>query len=173
MTQRANTRRHRQRLAQRQDNTDCPESVDAKFWLLALVLALPLTALAEGQPVPLTAPLATPWSSGGQMLLGLGLTLALMAGFIWLLKRISSPVRAGNLIRVISATALGPRERAVLLEVGDKLILVGVATSVIRTLHIFGRDELALPPEPVAAENALASRFASRLKAALKRRDHA
>jgi flagellar protein FliO/FliZ len=84
----------------------------------------------------------------GQMLFGLAVVLAILIACVWLLKRYSIPGRSAGLLKIISATALGPRERAVLVEVGDKIILLGVTANNVRTLHVFGHDELPLPPAP-------------------------
>jgi flagellar protein FliO/FliZ len=81
----------------------------------------------------------------GQMLFGLFVVLAILIACVWLLKRYSIPGRSTGLLKIISATALGPHERAVLLEVGGKVLLLGVTSNNVRTLHVFGHDELPHP----------------------------
>ncbi|MDR3213183.1 MAG: flagellar biosynthetic protein FliO [Azoarcus sp.] len=141
--------------------------------LLALPLAFPDLCLAGAETLP--PPVPDPLTGVGQMLFGLFIVLAILAGCVWLLKRVSTPMRGGGLLRVVGAAAVGPRERAVLLEVGDRIILLGVTPNNVRTLHVFTRDELpaAVAPTPAAAPVALTA-FAARLRQALhKRQDDA
>jgi flagellar protein FliO/FliZ len=63
-----------------------------------------------------------------QLVLGFGVVLALLFATLWLLKKISLPRGgSGNMIRVVSAAAVGPRERVVLVDVGGKRLVLGVA----------------------------------------------
>jgi flagellar protein FliO/FliZ len=139
------------------------------IFALAPAFALPGQCLADtpASPVP------DAFSSIGQMLFGLLAVLALLIAALWLLKRLSAPARGGGLLRVIAAAAVGPRERAVLLETGGKIILLGVTSNNVRTLHVFGRDDFDLPAAvPASPAGAPAAAFASRLRQALKgRRD--
>jgi flagellar protein FliO/FliZ len=129
--------------------------------LLALFTFSPCV-LAEGDAKPPVPDVAT---SLGQTLVALVAVIALLFVFLWLMKRLSAPGRGAGLIKVISATAVGPRERIVLVSVGDKTILVGVTPGSLRTLHVFSADEL---PLPTAAAPALPASFAHRLREALK-----
>lgn len=47
-------------------------------------------------------------------------------------------------LEVLGQLSLGTRERAVLLRVGERQLLIGVAPGSVRTLHVF--DDLVLPP---------------------------
>lgn len=76
-----------------------------------------------------------------ETLLALGLVLGLIAVLAWLIKRTGRfQSTANGEIKMIASLSLGPRERAVLLEVGDEKILVGVTTQQIQTLHILGQS---------------------------------
>ncbi|GHT86149.1 hypothetical protein AGMMS49543_18800 [Betaproteobacteria bacterium] len=132
----------------------------APLTLLALLPFSPCV-LAEGEARP---PVPDVASSLGQTLVALMAVIAILFVFLWLMKRVSAPGRGAGLIKVISATAVGPRERIVLVSVGDKNILVGVTPGSLSTLHVFGPDELPLP----AATPAPAASFANRLREALK-----
>ena len=146
-------------------------------------LALPAAlALFSGhcQAAPEAPIIADPLAGLGQMLFGLALVLGILAASVWLLKRFSSPIRGNGLLRILGMTAVGPREKVVLLEVGEKILMLGVTSNNVRTLHVFERGELPLAPTPTASPVApgivsattLASSFASRLTQALKgRRD--
>ncbi len=56
--------------------------------------------------------------------------------------------------------ALGPKERCVLVRVGDTDILVGVAQGSVRTLHVFppGANTEAPPAPPAAGPKAPTSK---------------
>jgi flagellar protein FliO/FliZ len=125
-------------------------------WLMAL-LALPLTALAAtvGAPaagetgvVPSAANAAVapaPAVSAGsgmagqlsQLLLGLVVVLAVIVALAWVVRRIQQAAPRGNqVIDIVSARALGPRDRLVLVQVGDEQVLIGVSPGRISTLHV-------------------------------------
>jgi flagellar protein FliO/FliZ len=133
-------------------------------------------AAAEG-----SAPMPDPLTGLGQMLFGIVLVFGVLAGCVWLLKRFSSPVRGNGLLRVLGVTAVGPREKVVLLEVGEKILMLGVTPNNVRTLHVFEHDELPLAAVPVTppansgpvSATAIAASFANRLAQALKGRRNA
>ncbi len=53
----------------------------------------------------------------------------------WLIKRIGRfPTAGKGIVRILGGVSLGPRERVVVLEAGDKRILVGVAPGRVQTL---------------------------------------
>lgn len=61
-------------------------------------------------------------------------------------KRMRGFSGTGNAgLEVIGQLSLGARERAVLIRVGERQLLIGVAPGNVRTLHVF--DELLLPRE--------------------------
>lgn len=62
-----------------------------------------------------------------QLLLGLLLVLALILILAWLLKRLPILPNQQQPLKVIASLHLGHRERAVLVQVGDEQILLGVA----------------------------------------------
>ncbi|MDR1424882.1 MAG: flagellar biosynthetic protein FliO [Azoarcus sp.] len=149
-----------------------------RAFLAAVLLACAGTsrAMLESAPPPTLPP--SPLAGTGQMLFGLVLVLAVLAGCVWLLKRFSVPLRGNGMLRIIGVTALGPREKVVLLEAGDKVMMLGVTPNNVRTLHIFSRDELKLPIASAAASadapaaSPLAC-FANRLRDAIKARRNA
>ena len=90
---------------------------------------LPLLAMAEAYAQAPQAPAAA--DLGGsmwQMFFGLALVLALMVGSLWILKKLVAP-RGENagLLRVVAGTAVGARERVVIVEVGSTWLVLGVA----------------------------------------------
>ena len=103
------------------------------------------------------APAASAVHSGGaglaQVTLALLAVVALIAGLAWVLRRARGFGSASqDRIRVLSERAVGPKERCVLVRVGDTDILVGVAPGNVRTLHVFAPGaNTEAPPVPVAA----------------------
>ncbi|MCB1886691.1 MAG: flagellar biosynthetic protein FliO [Rhodocyclaceae bacterium] len=104
------------------------------------------------------------------MIFGLGLVLALMFGALLLIKKLSLPRGpAASSLKVVGAAAVGPRERVVLVEVGDKLLVLGVAPGQVEGLHAF--DAASFPrPETPDAPQAVAGGFAERVRQVLERR---
>ena len=97
------------------------------------------------------APAATTAHTSGGSLFEVTLALlaivALIAGLAWLMKRMRGFGNAGHdRIPVLGERALGPKERCVLLRVGGKDILVGVAAGSVNTLHVFADGAIAQVP---------------------------
>ena len=60
----------------------------------------------------------------------------------WLVKRVGNFPSAGKgMVKILGGVSLGPRERAVVLEAGDKRILVGVAPGRVQTLCLLDNSE--------------------------------
>ncbi len=77
-----------------------------------------------------------------QVMLGLGLVLAVIAGAAWLLRRFGGVARSpASAIKVIGGSAVGQRERVVLVEVGDTWLVVGVAPGHVTALHSMPKGE--------------------------------
>lgn len=110
---------------------------------LSLILyALPVTTMAQ----TVTTEAAGSAASGGSMLqviLGLGLVLAVMAGSAWLLRRFGGlQGKSGGGIKVIGGSAVGQRERVVLVEVADTWLVIGVAPGHVTALHSMPKGEI-------------------------------
>lgn len=86
-----------------------------------------------------------------QTVIALAAVLALILGCAWLMRRVQRPGGAGGaLIQVRGQIMVGPRERVVLIEVGDQWIVTGVAQGNVRSLAVMPRPEDAPPaPDPV------------------------
>jgi flagellar protein FliO/FliZ len=62
------------------------------------------------------------------MLLGLGIVLVAIACTVWLLRRLTpGQVGSASDLRVVAAVAVGPKERVVLVDVGEQRLVLGVA----------------------------------------------
>jgi flagellar protein FliO/FliZ len=63
-----------------------------------------------------------------QLVLGLSVVLALMVGALWLIKQLTQRRgTASAMLKVVAGTAVGPRERVVIVEVGSTWLVLGVA----------------------------------------------
>ncbi|MGV8843800.1 MAG: flagellar biosynthetic protein FliO [Pseudomonas sp.] len=124
-----------------------------------LLGTLPLGALAA-EPVAALTPLV---SSGiaeqlVTLLLGLGLVVGLIFLLAWLMRRVQriGPQR-NQLIKLLSSQALGPRDRLLLVQVGQEQILLGLTPGRITPLHVLS-EPVQLPEAPTATPE-----FAQRL----------
>lgn len=97
-----------------------------------------------GKAVPGTAPHAAPTLGGGvssanpfSVLFALALILALIFASAWVMKRLGGINVSGNGMKVLTGMSVGPREKVLLLEVGDKQILIGVASGNVSHLQTF------------------------------------
>ncbi|MDH1010586.1 flagellar biosynthetic protein FliO [Pseudomonas nicosulfuronedens] len=93
-----------------------------------------------------------------QLLLGLVLVVGLIFLLAWLVRRVQQVVPRGNqAIRLISSQALGPRDRLVLVQVGEEQVLLGLTPGRITPLHVLRQPVHAAESEPAQPE------FAQRL----------
>lgn len=107
-------------------------------WLLATFSSLSFAAESSENEVAKTLT-TTPLSSTAlvETLLGLVFVLAIIVILAWLIKRTNRfQATANGEMKIIAGLALGPRERAVLLQVGEQQILVGVTAQQVQTLHV-------------------------------------
>lgn len=108
-------------------------------------LVSPLLSNAADMAQP--SSIVTPISGLFRMLFGLGIVLVIIAGMVWLLKR-TSLGQTGNAggLRVVSAIAVGPKERVVLVDVGETRLVLGVAPGhVVRLLEMERPDDTDVP----------------------------
>ena len=107
--------------------------------------------------------LAAPESSAGRLIesplsganlvetgLGLAFVLAVMLSIAWLVKRfVQVPGIGKGQVQILGSVSLGSREKAVLLSVEGKRLLVGVAPGRVQPLMILPD---AVVPQPTFAE---------------------
>ncbi len=128
----------------------------------AAAAMLPLSVLAA-EPVATVA--AAPAAGGGvagqlaQLVLGLLLVLGLIFFLAWLLRRVqqAGPAGKGQVIDIVGSRALGPRDRLVLVQVGNEQILLGLSPGSITALHVLKEPVQVPSAEPASPE------FAQRL----------
>ncbi|SED16658.1 flagellar protein FliO/FliZ [Pseudomonas saponiphila] len=126
------------------------------------MLGLPLSALAAEPVASAAAAAPAAGSVSGQLtqlVLGLLLVIGLIFFLAWLLRRVqqAGPAGKGQVIELIGSRALGPRDRLVLVQVGNEQILLGLTPGTITPLHV-----LKEPVQVPSAEQATPE-FAQRL----------
>jgi len=96
--------------------------------------------------------------------LGLGLVVLLAWGAVYLLRKtaVGQQFGTGGMIRVAERAYLGPKKFVCLVEIGDKVLALGVTEEHISTLTQWDEGELELPSDP-AIPGAFASQFKSLL----------
>jgi flagellar protein FliO/FliZ len=126
------------------------------FFLLFLALmAWPLWA-TENPAVQ--SPPGVPASSYWQAFLALAFIVAFLCFLAFLGRKFLGGKGFGQSgLRLLGGLALSPRERIVLVEAGDDLLVVGIVPGQIRTLHRMkkpvadGKASVCMMPEDVAA----------------------
>ncbi len=152
------------------------------------LLRLPLSAIGRtfaqapvSTPTPAPAAvgegLAAPDFAGSlvQMLFGLALVIALLFGCLWIIRRLSARRGGAAAIQVLGAAAVGPRERVVLVQLGEQVLVLGVAPGSVTKLHEMKGDELPLTTLGTSSTSGAGSpsmpNFSNWLKHALERRN--
>ena len=133
--------------------------------LPGLALALPFNVLAA-EPVATVATAAAPAVSSGvagqltQLVFGLLLVLGLIFFLAWLLRRVqqAGPAGKGQVIELIGSRALGPRDRLMLVQVGNEQILLGLSPGSITALHVLKEPVQVPTTEKTTPEFALRPR---------------
>jgi flagellar protein FliO/FliZ len=101
----------------------------------------------------------------GPLLLAMLLVVALIPVAIWMLKRLGPAQHAQVAgLKIVAQLPLGPRERVVVLEAGERWLLLGVTPTTITRIGTLPKGEQ--PPTPAAIAS-----FASLLSAARGRSD--
>lgn len=120
--------------------------------LRTLLLLFPVAAQASEAASPGV-------SSGTYLQAGFALILivGLLAATAWMARKVSGGKGFGQAgLKVIGGVALGPRERIVLVEVGDDWLVIGVVPGQIRTLHLLAKGSLPEGALPAGADKPFA-----------------
>ena len=86
-----------------------------------------------------------------RMFFSLLLVLVIVIGGLLLVRHLQQPRGAMAGMKILGAVAVGQRERVVLLEVPDKVLVLGVTASQVNTLHTLERASLPEAPAQDAA----------------------
>ena len=145
-----------------------------RYIVLSMLLSFSVLAVEEkaaptvGLGALKSTAVTTPALSTGsyvQMILGLIFVVGLIFSLAWLVRRMGrlQSVMGGSM-KLLGGLSLGQRERAVLVQVGETQMLLGVAPGSVRTLHVFDKPVVAATPSPTAES------FADKLNAVLKQK---
>lgn|SRR5262249_16200249 len=138
--------------------------VKASASSLLFFLTVPPAVSASG-PAPVDNSL--PATALLQVLVALGIVLAAIAAFAWFLRRLSpGVVGSRGWVRIVGGAMVGPKERVVLIEIGDTWLLLGVAASNVSVLHTLPKPAQSAE----AANEGVAAGFSSALRQALANR---
>jgi flagellar protein FliO/FliZ len=114
----------------------------------ALLLASHVVVAADAPQfaAPAASSVTTPVIGTLRVTIAMVMVLGAVLAAAWITRRLRGGpgVSAGSL-QVMAQVPLGARERAVLLRVGGRQLLVGVAPGCVRTLHVL--EESTPPPE--------------------------
>lgn len=135
-----------------------------KAFLPALTI-MPLAAFAQSGQQP-TGGISSPVSVTS--ILSLVTSLIFVVGAIlfvgWLYSRMRGVnLRASKAINILAAQPLGPKEKIVIVGIGDKQIAVGMTPTSLQTLHVFDKPVVLHSESPAPAP------FADKLRNALGR----
>jgi len=99
----------------------------------AALALLPALARAQEETAGL-APEGDFYTAMVKMLAGLALVLGIMVGAYWLVRRLAprAAVLGGGQMRLLARLGLGPRKFLAMVEVADRVLVLGVTTDSIR-----------------------------------------
>ena len=110
------------------------------------MLMLPVKAFCSvessvDQPiVDIASPIGSDPMSGGyllQLIMGLIVVVICILVLAWVAKRVNGlQSSTDGMLKIIGGISMGSRERVVLLQVGEKQLLLGVSPGRINTLHV-------------------------------------
>lgn len=127
-------------------------------------MVFPSSAVAAAEPAQSAA--TTVAGSVFSTMLSLIVVLAVIFALAWLLRWMQSGRgTASGVLRIHSGIQVGPKERVILLQAGDRHFLLGVAPGRVQTLHQFEQ-----PPVSAATGTAMPelSPFAEKLRQLLQ-----
>jgi flagellar protein FliO/FliZ len=107
--------------------------------LATLLMGASDLACAAGTPFAAPVAQSAPSTTGGTLRVTLAMILVLGAvmAAAWLARRLRGVSGAStSALEVLAQVSLGARERAVLIRVGERQVLIGVAPGNVRTLHV-------------------------------------
>jgi len=138
----------------------------ARAWAVVPAVWFAGAAFAQQAATPPAAGASSAFLSLLQVVAALVVVLAVIALFAWMMRRLSPGGNlGGGLLKVRGGVMLGPKERAVLLEVDDTWIVVGVGSGQVNALHAMPRPPNA---HELATHSAESTRFSTWLQRAIR-----
>ncbi|MBI0326818.1 flagellar biosynthetic protein FliO [Burkholderia plantarii] len=112
-----------------------------------------------------------------QTLVGLAVVIGLVFGCAWLARRFGfQPAKRGGALKVVASVAVGGKESATVVEIGDTWLVLGVAPGNVRLLHTLpaGSPGIASATSatadggaPASGDDTLPGSFGERFRSAL------
>jgi flagellar protein FliO/FliZ len=145
-----------------------PDNLVVKTVIALLLLATLFCSTAFGADAAAT-PSAASYSPAGQimkMIIGLMVVLVMIFVVAWVARNYMgfNPTQNATL-KTVAGVLVGQKERVVLIQVGERQVLIGVAPGQINLLHVIEKGEEVT----VAASQQPLSPFAEKLKRSLGR----
>lgn len=126
---------------------------------------LPAVFAADGSAAAL--PASSTFGTLAQVVFGLAVVMGAIALTAWLARRYMPAVRGvGGLVKVVGGVMVGPKERVVVVEVGETWLVLGVTAQQVNALHTLPRPATAFA-EPSSRSSG--SEFSSWLGRALRK----
>jgi flagellar protein FliO/FliZ len=97
----------------------------------------------------------------GRVIGSLLVVIAIILASSWLLRRMPGASRSGARLRTLESVAVGIKERVVLVQAGERQLLLGIAPGSVRTLLVL---EQPLAELPIAPSSTPAASFAALLR---------
>jgi flagellar protein FliO/FliZ len=136
-------------------------SARTRLAFAALALAAPAAFAAESA--------GSAVGSVVQMIIGLVIVLGILLGGAWLLRRfVSLPVTTNSPLKIVTGLSLSPRDRLVVVQVGEKQVLLGLSPGRIATLHVL-EQPLDINTNPDSPISNLGQRFGALLQSQMKK----
>ena len=132
---------------------------------VALMLGHALAAQAAADVAPPAAVAPVSLVNLVQVVLALLIVLGAIGLFAWMMRRfVPGQSGAGGLLKVVGGVMVGPRERLVVVEVGESWLLLGVSTGGVNLVHSMPRPPAAAgaPGVPRAFARALRQALVSK-----------
>jgi len=108
---------------------------------IVFFISLPMSAFAENTSLKPVSVEAFSMMGALNMAMGLVVVIALILGLAWVLKKYGHLPNSNQVdMKVLGGLSLGAREKAILIEVENTRLLVGVTPGHIQTLHILDSD---------------------------------
>ncbi len=101
-----------------------------------------------------------------QFTLGLLVVLMAVVALAWVFRRLNRlQSSAGGGLRTLGGLSLGPRERVVLIQVGETQLLLGIAPGQVKALHVLEQPIVAHTKiSDIAAQETFSQRLSTALK---------
>jgi flagellar protein FliO/FliZ len=133
--------------------------------------SLPALAVLPTVPSPAVEAAAPVVGASGLMQAGLGMVVVVGLIFLcaWVARRFGlQRFGGGHVVKVVSSSSVGQRERVVVVEVGATWLVLGVTPSQINTLHTLPAQTVSgLPVAPDMATVKPIDLFAQKLRESL------